>query len=62
MLTALLRLSVKQLRFIAVSKFQFIEQLSGVLLVVLTPAYTTFGQSFARKKSLLSTDKGDFFQ
>ena len=30
-------------------------------MVVFTPFYTPFGRSFTRKKSLLSTDKGDFF-
>ena len=33
----------------------------GVLLVFLTPAYTTFSQSFACKKPLLSTGQKRFF-
>ena len=31
-------------------KFQFVERIDAILLVVFTPAYTPFGRSFALKK------------
>ena len=43
-------------------KPNFSYRVGTLLLVVFTHTYTTFSRSFTRKKSLLSTDKGDFFQ
>ena len=47
--------------YISLSKFQFVERIDAILLVVFTPAYTPFGRSFARKKPLLSTKTREVF-
>ena len=44
-----------------INKFQFFEQLSGVLFTVLTYIYTPFYCSFATKTEHLSTDKCSVF-